>query len=186
MDDRKITALLWDREESAIEALARAYGNSLYRLALNILAIPSDAEECVNDTYWAIWNRIPPLRPEPLAPYIYRVCRNTALKKRRSDAARKRNTALEESLEELSHCVPGTGLEELLDARALGRAINEFLGTQSEENRVLFLRRYWFGDPVKDIARARGLTQGAVSVRLNRLRSKLKDYLHKEGFLNEP
>lgn len=185
MDERSIIELLWDRKESAIDVIANTYGNALYHLAINIVAIPSDAEECVNDTYWAVWNRIPPLRPEPLAPYVYRICRNTALKKRRSAAAQKRNTALEESLEELSHCIPGAALEELLEARALGRAIDEFLRSQSQENRILFLRRYWFGDSVKDIARARGMTQGAVSVRLNRLRSKLKDHLYKEGFLNE-
>ena len=69
-----------------------------------------------------------------------------------------------------------------MDARELGRAIDAFLDTVSRENRVLFLRRYWFGDSVKQLASATGHSENTVSVRLSRLRTQLKNYLYKEGF----
>ena len=69
MDDSEIIALLWNRTENALSALAQKFGRRLQRLAENILHNPQDAQECVNDTYLALWNTIPPQRPDPLAPY---------------------------------------------------------------------------------------------------------------------
>ncbi|MBQ8622521.1 MAG: RNA polymerase sigma factor [Oscillospiraceae bacterium] len=181
MDDVKIIELLWVRAEKAISVLTDRFGPRLYTIALNILSSPSDAEESVNDTYFAIWNAIPPNRPEPLAGYVYRTGRNLALKKRRSLTAQKRNSAYDLSLEELSGCVPSPALEETADARALGRTIDRWLDTQTKTNRAIFLRRYWFGDSAKEIAAAFGLRVNAVEVRLSRMRSKLKGYLIEEG-----
>jgi RNA polymerase sigma-70 factor (ECF subfamily) len=150
-------------------------------MAKNILSSHQDAEECVNDTYLAIWNVIPPKRPEPLAPFVYRTGRNIALNRLRANTALKRS-AYEVSLDELSGCIAGPDLWETVDARELGRQINAFLATISRENRVIFLRRYWFGDSVKDIAADLQLSENTVSVRLSRLRDKLRSYLSQEGF----
>lgn len=185
MEDKKILELLWDRIESAIDALAKKFGKRLLYTAMNILGNPQDAEEAVSDTYMALWNAIPPERPDPLAGYVHRTGRNVALKKYRYLAAQKRNSQYEVSLEELSAILPGPSMEELLDARELGRAIDRFLDTVNKENRILFLRRYWFGDSVKHLAQAMALSENTVSVRLSRLRSQLKDYLYKEGFFHE-
>ena len=182
MEDRAIIQLLFDRAEAAIDALARRFGRRLYQIAMNILCSSRDAEECVNDTYLALWNAIPPQRPDPLCAYTYRVGRNTALKKLRVNTAHTRNSAYDVSLDELAGCIGDDSAWEALDARELGRAIDRFLDTQSRDNRVIFLRRYWFGDSVKDIARAMAITEGAVSVRLNRTRGALKHYLNKEGY----
>lgn len=184
MDDRKIIALFFARAEGAIDALAKKFGKGLHRCAQNILGSREEAEECVNDTYLAIWNAIPPAQPDPLAGFVFRVGRNTALKRLRYNTARKRS-GYEVSLDELAGCIAGEDLWETLDARALGRTIDAWLDTLSRENRVIFLRRYWFGDSVRDIARIFGMQENAVSVRLNRLRSKLKDHLIKEGFFDE-
>ena len=94
MDDKHIIDLLWARAESAIDELIRRFGARLYRTAMNILGSPRDAEECVNDSYLAVWNAIPPRRPDPLDGFVYRVGRNTALKRLRSDSALKRNSAM--------------------------------------------------------------------------------------------
>ena len=177
----RITELLWQRSENAITELARSFGATLHRLARNIIGDHNDAEEAVNDTYMALWNAIPPQKPEPLAPFVYRVGKNIALNRARHNAAQKR-AAYEISLEELSGCIAGPDLWETLDARALGRAIDAFLGTLDEENRILFLRRYWFGDSVQELARQFSITENALSVRLSRIRDKLKAYLIKEGF----
>lgn len=182
MDDRAIIKLLFDRAEAAIDALAQRFGRRLHQIAMNILCSTRDAEECVNDTYLALWNAIPPERPDPLCAYTYRVGRNTALKKLRSNTAQMRNSAYDLSLEELAGCIADDSLWQALDAKELGRAIDRFLDTQSKDSRVIFLRRYWFGDSVKDIARAMAMTEGAVSVRLNRTRGALKLYLNKEGY----
>lgn len=185
MEDKKILELLWNRVESAIDALAKKFGRRLLYTAMNILGNPQDAEEAVSDTYLALWNTIPPEKPDPLAGYVHRTGRNVALKKFRYLTAQKRNTQYEVSLEELAGILPAPSMEEMLDARELGQAIDRFLDTISKENRILFLRRYWFGDSVKTLAKAAALSENTVSVRLSRIRSQLKDYLYKEGFFHE-
>lgn len=183
MDDRVIIELLFDRAEAAIDALAQRFGRRLHQIAMNILCSTRDAEECVNDTYLALWNAIPPERPDPLCAYTYRIGRNTALKKLRANSAQMRSSAYDLSLDELAGCIADDSVWQTLDARELGRAIDRFLDTQGKDSRIIFLRRYWFGDSVKDIARAMAMTEGAVSVRLNRIRSALKHYLNKEGYI---
>lgn len=185
MEDQDIIQLLWDRAERAIEALARKFGSRLLTMANNILGSHEDAEECVSDTYLAVWNTVPPKKPDPLAGFVYRVGRNTALKRLRSNTARKRCCNYSLSLEELEGCLPGQDLQEQLDAQALGRAMDTFLDTISRENRVLFLRRYWFGDTIPEPAAEMGMKENTVTARLSRIRTKLKAYLIQEGFLYE-
>lgn len=182
MDDLHIIRLLWDRAESALELLAKRFGQRLLQTARNILGNHQDAEETVNDTYLAVWNTIPPERPSPLAAFVYKIGRNLALKRYRSNTAQKRNGTYDLSLDELAGCIPGPALEDTVDARELGRAIDTFLDTLSADNRNIFLRRYWFGDSVRDVARCFDLSQNACSVRLSRIRNQLKDYLIKEGY----
>ena len=182
MEDRQIIRLLFARAEQALEALARKFGGRLSALAQNILSSPRDAEECVNDTYLALWNTIPPQQPDPLVAYACKVCRNISLKRLRANTAQMRCSAYDLSLDELAGCIPDSAFAETVEARELGRVIGRFLDSQSRENRRLFLRRYWFGDSVRDIAADAGLREGTVSVRLSRLRSALGEYLIKEGF----
>ena len=182
MDDKQILRLLLDRTEQAIDAMIEAYGKRLYRIAMNILARVSDAEECVNDTYLALWNAIPPQEPDPLCAYAYRVGRNIALKRLRSNTAAIRKSSYELSLDELSEAIPAGDLWEQMEARELGKLIDRFLDAQTSRNRIVFVRRYWYGDSVKHIARSLGLKESTVSVRLSRTRASLKDYLEKEGY----
>ena len=182
MEDSKIITLLWNRAECAIDALKAKFGKTLYRIAMNILEDHQDAEEAENDAYLALWNAIPPAKPNPLPPYIYKVGRNTALNHLRHRSAEKRQSAYDLSLEELSEILPAGTLEELIDGRALGRTIDSFLHTLKQEERVLFVRRYWFGDDIPTLAKAFSLTTNNTSAKLCRIRIKLKDYLYKEGF----
>ena len=182
MEDKRIFQLLWQRAEHAIEAMTKHYGPRLYRTAMNILGRHEDAEESVNDTYLAVWNAIPPETPEPLAGYVYKTGRNLALKRLRHDTALKHRRDYDLYHEELEGCLAGASLQDEIGARLLGRAIDRFLDTLPAQSRILFLRRYWFGDSVKDIAKDRGMSQNAVSVSLSRTREKLRSYLMKEGF----
>lgn len=185
MDDKNIIKLLFSRAESAIHELSIRFGKQLYRIAYNILENQLDAEECTNDTYLALWNAIPPMSPDPLAPYVYRTGRNTALKRLHRETAQKRDSRYDVSLEELNDCLPGGTVEQIIDARELGRAMDRFLASKSRENRYIFIRRYWYGDSVADIAKDLKMQDNAVYVRLNRIRNGLKEYLVKEGYQYE-
>ena len=181
MEDREILALLFSRSEEALAALSAKFGHRLLRLAKNVLPTTQDAQEAVNDTFLAVWNTIPPKRPDPIAPYILRICKNISVSRLRVITAQKRS-AYEVALDELSETVGRNTLERIISARMLGQVIDRFLGTVTQPDRVIFLRRYWYGDQVKNIARQVGMTENAVSVRLNRLRSSLKNTLIKEGY----
>lgn len=185
MDDKKIVTLLWQRAESALTALADRFGKRLMSTAMNILGIQQDAEEAVNDTYLAVWNTVPPKSPDPLAGYVYRTGRNISLDKLKYNSAEKRNGCYDLSIDELAECIPSAALDEQVEAQELGLAINRFLATLSADDRALFLRRYWFGDPIKEIAKDLGIRQNSATVRLNRIRMKLRNNLLKEGYIDE-
>ena len=185
MEDQKIVALLWQRAEIAIDALAKKFGGRLMSIAMNILGVRQDAEESVSDTYLAVWNAVPPKKPDPLAGFVYATGRNISLDRLKYNTAEKRDSRYDVSIDELANCIPGPALEDTVEARELGLAINRFLGTVNAENRALFLRRYWFGDPVQEIAKDFGLRENAAAVRLGRLRMQLRAYLIKEGYVHE-
>lgn len=178
MDDQQIIALLWNRAENAVSALAEKFGQRLHGLAMNFLKNSQDAEECVNATYLAVWNAIPPTKPEHLSAYVCRTARNIALNKLRSN---QKNAGVL-SLDELAGCIPAPYLE---DGRALGQAIDGWLDTQNTTNRAIFLRRYWFGDSVKTIAQDMKMKESAVSLRLSRSRDSLKRFLIQEGYYEQ-
>ena len=183
MTDQQIVKALFARAEIAISALSERFGALLWQISKNILDNDRDAEECVNDTYLALWNAIPPTRPESLCAYVCRTGRNLALKRLRKNEAAKRNTSYDLSLDELAEYLSGPDPETECESHDVGRALNRFLDRQPSEQRIMFLRRYWFGDSVKDIARRTGRTENSVSVSLSRTRDKLKIYLEKEGLL---
>ena len=185
MEDHKIINLLWQRSESAIDALSRRFSKRLMSIAMNILGVRQDAEESVNDTYLAVWNTVPPKLPDPLAGYVYATGRNISLDRLKYLSADKRNDRYDVPIDELANCIPAPALEEAVDEQELGRAINRFLHTVSADNRALFLRRYWFGDPVRLIAKDLGLRENTANVRLNRMRMQLREYLIKEGYVDE-
>ena len=185
MEDQKIIKLLWHRAESALEALAKKFGSRLMSIAMNILGVRQDAEESVNDTYLAVWNTIPPKKPDPLAGYVYAGGRNISLDRLKYTTAEKRNSRYDVSIDELANCIPAPALEDTVEAKELGLAINRFLGTIHADNRALFLRRYWFGDPVKVIAKDLGLRENTANVRLGRIRMQLREHLIKEGYVHE-
>ncbi|MBE6924811.1 MAG: sigma-70 family RNA polymerase sigma factor [Ruminococcaceae bacterium] len=178
MEDKDILALLWNRVEQAISAMVERYGRRLHLTAANLLHDQQDAEECVSDTYMAVWDAIPPKRPNCLSAYVYRTGRNIALNKLRARTTQKRG-GYELSLDELEGCIPAPCMENSME---LGQALNQYLSTLNKDTRAIFLRRFWFGDSVKDIAKDFSMTESAISVRLNRAKAGLRSYLKKEGY----
>ncbi len=184
MEDGRIVDLFFERSEQAIEELDRKHGAAVKKTAANILRDRLDVEECVNDTYLGVWNSIPPHRPDPLGSYVCRIARNLAVSRLRRENAAKRSHGLDLVLDELEECIPsGVDVEADYAARELAAAIDRFLSALDYDDRYLFVRRYWFADSVSDIAAATHSRENRVSVRLFRLREKLRNTLKKEGLL---
>ena len=184
MTDTEIINLFFERSEQAITELAKKHGSAVARVARNILGNKQDAEECVNDTYLGAWNAIPPQRPNPLRTFVCRIARNLATMKYHSNTAEKRNSQYDLALDELEdYLADKSGVEEAYEAKELAEAINSFMATLSYTDRFIFTRRYWYSDPVRDIAKMAHSTTNSVAVRLFRIREKLRLYLVKEGLL---
>ena len=183
MTDLEIVALYWKRSEEAIACTMQKYGRYLLRLALNILHIHEEAEECVNETYLSAWNQLPPDKPEKLLPYLGRISRCLALNRYDYLTAQKRSADFTVQLSELEDVLstPDTPQQQYERAE-LASAISDFLRLQNEEERDLFVRRYWYSDSIRDIARRYGLRENTVKSRLLRTRQRLKTYLEKEGY----
>lgn len=182
MSDEKIINLFFSRSEKAIQELDRKYGTLCRRIANNILRNWQDAEECVNDAYLGAWNTIPPARPDPLQAYLCKIVRNVSLDRYHHNTAAKRNSKFDVAMSELEPILtaPDT-VESEVEAKELARLLEQFLDTLSEENRVIFLRRYWFYDGYEEIARQTGLAEKTVSVRMVRIRKKLRKWLSERG-----
>ena len=183
LEDSKIIELFFARVEQAIVELSEKYGTVCGRIARNILKNDLDAEECVNDTYLAAWNTIPPQKPNPLRTYIFRIVRNISIARYHANTSVKRNSIYDVALDELENCLAATlTAEQEISAKELSLQIDRFLDTLDKENRVMFVRRYWYSDSISDIAEMFQITNHNVSVRLSRTRDKLKTHLKKEGY----
>lgn len=178
MDDEKIIEMFFARSEQAIKELDIKYGKLCHKLAYNILGSRSDAEECVNDAYLGAWNAIPPAEPNPLQAYICKIVRNISLKLYYKREAAKRNSTYDIAMSEIEEVLPSPNtVEDEIEARELARIIEDFLETMTAENRVIFMLRYAYSDTYADIAKKVGLTEKNVSVRLSRIRQKMKQYM---------
>ena len=178
MTDPEIIALYNARDEAAIRETDSAYGRLCHELALRILGDPSDAEECVSDTWLRVWNAIPPAAPPSLRAYVCKIVRRIAIDRYRMGKAAKRRSEMTVALEEVEPylAVPPEGEAEL------PRLLEAFLRTEDELDRKLFMGRYWHAYPVKDMAARYGLTPNAVSHRLSRTRERLRAYLNERGY----
>ena len=182
MEDKKIIDLFFARSELALEAVKQKYGGLCYTIALNLLSLPEDAEECVNDTYHALWNTIPPQNPSSLGAYLGRLARNIAISRHRKNTAAKRDDGITLMLSELSGCIPsGIGTEQTAEANHLTELIGIWLNSLDREDRVLFVRRYWYGYSLKEIADKTASSAVYLATRMHKLRASLKEFLEKEG-----
>ena len=178
IDDEKIIELFFERSEQGIRELDNKYGAICHNLSYNIVNNRQDAEECVNDAYLGAWNTIPPVHPNPLLSYIVKIVRNISIKIYWRKGAAKRSSHYTIALEEIEACIADRKtVEDEIEVRELARIIEDFLDTLTLENRVIFMCRYWFSDSYKDIADFVGLSEKSISVRLTRIREKMKQYL---------
>ena len=187
MDDSEILSLYRSRSPRAIEETRNKYGAYCFQVAKNILSSHEDAEECVSDTWLGAWNAIPPLIPGNLRLYLARLTRNLSFNCWKAQHARKRGGGeLPLVLEELSECLASeTDVEGEAIARELAQSVRNFTRSLPQRECSIFLRRYFYAEPVRDIAERFGLTPGNTSVILSRTREKLKKQLIAEGYFDE-
>lgn len=182
MDDDSIIDLYINRSEQAILETKKKYGAYCRTIARNILSNYLDVEECENDTYMATWNTIPPKYPEKFKVFLGRIIRNIALDKYSYNTAKKRNKEFECILNELEEFIASNHTVEIeYEEGEIARVINQFLYTLEEEQRHVFIRRYWYSDSIIEISEKFHMSQSKVKSSLFRMRNKLKIYLEKEG-----
>lgn len=185
MDDRLIVQMYLDRDENAIRESENKYARYLHSVAYRLLNDLSDTEECVNDTWLGAWNSIPPNKPEDLRTYFAKITRRLSIDRIRSRMADKRGKgeyAL--SIEELEECISGGDdpVAHEVEAKDLSQAVDRFLRTLPETQRIIFMRRYWFAEPMAEIAERFGFKETRVRTLLFRARMKLRTYLEEEGY----
>ena len=182
MTDEQIIEMLFSRSENSISEIDRKYGWKCRSIAEEILGNEQDAEECVNDAYLGVWNAIPPERPNPFSTFLYRILRNIAMNNKRDGNRQKRKCVYDEALDEMGDALASSEtVESALESREIQRIMKEFLLSLKEENRVAFVRRYWYMESCREIAKVLGTSEKNITVRLTRTREKLRKYLEERG-----
>lgn len=184
MDDEQIVSLYWERSEAAIQETEIKYDRYLTKIAYNILADLEDSRESVNDTYLAAWDSMPPHRPAVLSSYLAKLTRRISIDRfRYRNRDKRRDSEYAISLTELGDCVSGGNTtEEIINVKLLADTIGIYLSLQSEQARTAFIGRYYFLDPIREVARYCGMSESKCKSLLHRTRVGLKEYLRKEGF----
>ena len=184
MNDQQIVELLFERSESALGSIEEIYGKLCHHVAMNILSSRADAEECVNDAYLKIWDTIPPQRPTSFKAYLLKIVKNISLNRVKYNLADKRSSNLSLSSDELEGMLTESSDSsfESLEGSLLASEINAFLEGLDETSRILFVRRYWYGDSITYLAEISGYSENNVSQKLFTIRTKLKNHLMKGGF----
>jgi RNA polymerase sigma-70 factor (ECF subfamily) len=187
MEDEAIVGLYLSRNEAAIAETAKKYGSYIGRIAYNILGSMPDSEECVNDTYLAAWNSIPPQRPGIFSSYLAKLARRISIDcSRKRSAAKRRGSEVLLSIDELEECLPAGGnIDEEIENERLGGAIGQFLMLLPEERRRMFVLRYFHSYPIRDIARTFEISESKAANILFRVRAELKMYLEREDLFHE-
>lgn len=184
MEDEKILRLYFERNERAITETDKKYGSLCRSIALKLLGNKEDAEECVNDTYHSAWNRIPPEFPRCFAAFLGRITRNISVSRYRTRTAAKRDSGLSTLLSELEDCIPSAAsTEESLETKELSRCISGWLDSIDDDDCALFVRRYWYGDSIKELSAQTGVSAQNLTQRLFKLRKNLKTVLEAEGVI---
>ncbi|MBQ9467871.1 MAG: sigma-70 family RNA polymerase sigma factor [Clostridia bacterium] len=183
MEDERIIELFFERSEDAITLTAQKYGAQMKRLALSITGCDEDAEECVNDAYYAAWNHIPPDRPKNFGAWLMKTLRNFSNKVWEKKNAEKRRGNTAELTKELEECIPDAGsVEDEVFARELSKKLDRFLGSLPSKERKVFMKRYFWSMPIADIAKEYGVPKSRIATMLFRTRKKFGKMLEEDSY----
>lgn len=186
-NDAQIVDFYWNRDARAISASMERYGAYCFSIANGILENAQDAEECVNDTWLRAWSAIPPTRPTVLKVFFAKITRHLSFDKYKAGKTLKRGGGnIHLVLDELAECIADeSDVEGQVDAKELGIVINQFVASLTEREQNLFVRRYFFSEPIKMIADRYDMNENSVNVALSRIRKRLRSHLSKEGYFDE-
>ena len=180
MDDKELIRLFQERDERAVAECERQYAAFCRRIAANLLDSPEDVEEILNDVWLAAWQRIPPLVPDSVKAFLGKLVRDISISRFRQERAEKRFGGPAAALDELDDCIPSSfSVEEEIEAGELSRLIDGWLRAQKTDERVLFVRRYYFGESVKTLAAAYGCSEARMAQIMLRLRRSLAKAIEK-------
>lgn len=187
MEDHQIIELYFQRNADAIKETDRKYGSYCFAIANNILHNNEDSEECVNDTWFSAWNAIPPGRPNVLRMFLAKITRNLSFNRYEARKAEKRGSGeIHVVLDELAECIANeSDTENEYIAKELEESIRLFVRELPNREGDVFIRRYFFTEPVSMVAKRYSMTENHVMVVLSRTRKKLKAHLEKEGYFGE-
>ena len=180
MEDAAIIQLFFDRAEQAISETQTKYGAYCAAIIRNILSSPEDREECQSDVYLRLWNRIPPERPGHFQAFLGTIARNLALNKYRSLRAQKRDSSVELAISDLENLAAPKSLDDVVAERELVALLNRFLSELPKQSRIMFVKRYWYMSPIREIAERMGCTEGQVKMTLQRTRKRLAERIKEE------
>ena len=185
MSDEEIIDLFRNRDQRAIQETSERYGRRLFQLSYKVVYDEGIAEECVNDTYLRAWDNIPPDNPDSwFYPYLVRIVRCFSIDRYRFLHRQKRGAQMEVLTDEIENClVSSGGVDEVLDRLAFSESMNRFLEGLKKEQRIVFLRRYWYMDDISEIVSRYGFSESKVKSMLMRVRNRLRDHLIHDGIL---
>lgn len=181
LTDKQIIDLYWQRDESAIEETDKKYGRMLFRIAYNLLSDRMDCEECKNDTYVRVWNSVPPTKPRVLPAYLTEIMRRVAINKYKQKRSQRRvPSELTVSMDELRDSLQNEASPvSERDAAEIGKVINAFLREIPERRRYIFIERFYFSEPVEEIAAELSVSVATVYREIERIKKDLKVYLER-------
>jgi RNA polymerase sigma-70 factor (ECF subfamily) len=181
LEDNQIVSLYFKRDESAITESKLKYGHLLLKIALNILSVKEDSEECVSDTYFKAWQNIPPEKPISLMAFLGRIVRNISINRYNANHAKKRYDGMEILLSELTDCIPSfENVDSKIETEELTKLIDGWLLSLKKEDRILFVKRYWFGESLNAIAFEYNILPNKLAGKMFSLRKGLLKKLEKE------
>lgn len=184
LEDAQIVALYWQRDELAIRETDRKYKRYLLAVAYNIVGDRHDSEECLNDTYVGAWNAIPPAKPELLQAFLATIMRRTAIDRYKARRRQKRVASeLTVSLSEVEdYLSEPEDMQSDAETRELGRVISDFVRALPDRRMYIFMSRYYFARPIREIAKLLGCSQSSVNKEIAALKRDLKEKLEKEDY----
>lgn len=184
MEDTEIIDMFWERDETAVRELRSKYYGYCYKIAWNLLENHEDAEECLNDTWFAAWKRMPPHRPNVLPAFVGKITRGFAIDLfRKKHAARRAEQHRKDVCSEMEELSFSYTVDDQMAEKELLSVIEDFLGKLRETDRDIFIRRYWYLDSMKQIAKRHGVTEGCIKTNLHRNRRKLYRMLEQEALI---
>lgn len=183
MDDNKIIDLLFERAETALNEVSHKYSRLYKGIIKEILSDECDVDECANDVLLAVWNSIPPNRPNSLSAYVCKIARRIGVDRLRYNTRQKRNSNYIVMLSELDDCLTDEAdIDDNTERNEVIKSVlSDFVRALDPETQVLFIRRYVYLESVTSLAERFEMNENHISVKLYRARKKLKNLLEKEG-----